>query len=116
MSASVNGEQQAKKRPLIEGGKLLCPNCGVARHLQWYRAFDRPAEFISELNVIYQCPTYKGGCGHAFSPGDSDVMEAYLSGKLVPVEAIPDLIYRALGFDPRPRADSIADTKEDANA
>ena len=116
MSASVNGEQQTS-RPLIEGGKLRCPGCGEIRHLHWYRVFDRPPEFEKELNVIYQCATYKGGCGHAFSPGDPQIMEAYLSGKLVPVELIPDLIYQALGFDPRPRrqADSNADTEEVAN-
>lgn len=116
VSASVNGEPQVKKIPLIEGGKLRCPNCGQVQHLHWYRAFDRPAEFARELNVIYQCPTYKGGCNHVFSPGDPQIMEAYLSGKLVPVEAIPDLIYAALGFDPRPKADFTTDTEEDANA
>lgn len=94
---------------------MRCPNCGELRHLHWYKAFDRPDEFARELNVIYQCPSHKGGCGHAFSPGDPDVMEAFLSGKLVPVESIPDLIYRGLGFDPRPMADSTTDTEEGAN-
>jgi hypothetical protein len=115
VSASVNGEPQTKKRALVERGKLRCPGCGELRHVHWYRVFDRPAEFQRDLNVIYQCPTFKGGCNHVFSPGDPDVMEAYLSGKLVPVELIPALIYQALGYDPRPKADSIAHTEEDAN-
>ena len=115
MSASVSGEP-AVKRPLIEGGKLRCPGCGELRHLHWYRAFDRPPEYEEDLNVIYQCTKARGGCGHAFSPGDPGIMQAYLSGKLVPVEMIPDLVYRGLGFDPRPKADSSDDTEEEANA
>lgn len=112
VSASVNGEQRTQKRALTEGGKLRCPNCGELRYPQWYRVFDRPDEFKRELNVIYQCTTARGGCGHAFSPGDPDIIESYLSGRMVPVEAIPDLIYAALGHDPRPRqADSNADTE-----
>jgi len=94
---------------------MRCPNCGELRHLNWYKAFNRPKEFEGELNVIYQCPTAKGGCNHAFSPGNPEIMEAFLSGKLVPVDSIPDLIYQALGFDPRPKADSNAHTEEVAN-
>jgi hypothetical protein len=115
VSALDGARAQAKR--LIEGGKLRCPGCGELRHLHWYRAFDRPPAYERELNVIYQCTKARGGCGHAFSPGDPQILEAYLSGELVPVAMIPDLIYRGLGHDPRsqhPHSNGVSEEVADA--
>lgn len=112
MSSPAQGEQQ--RIPLIEGFKLRCPNCQELRHLNWYTAYDIPEAFKADLNAVYQCPHYKGGCGHVFSPGDPQIISDYLAGKLVPVEAIPDLIYAGLGFDPRGKRNN-GDREEGAN-
>lgn len=62
---------------------MVCPNCLTPRHIFAYRELQRNPSFEGELNVIYQCPKKKGGCGHYFSPGEQRLLGAILSGDVV---------------------------------
>jgi hypothetical protein len=72
-------------------GKLLCPNCEQANHVQWYKGLDKKIKYADELNQVYVCEQRRGGCGHIFSPGDHRVIVAYLSGQLVPRALVEEL-------------------------
>lgn len=70
---------------LVVGNQLRCPKCLTLGHP--FRDFT-PLELVDryrrELNPVYKHVVHKGGCGHVFSPGDPWIIEAYLSGDLVP--------------------------------
>lgn len=74
-----------EKIALVEGNRLRCPNClELGDVLVDFKPLDRPERFRDELNVIQCHLKSRGGCGHVFSPGDPWIMQAYLSGELVP--------------------------------
>jgi rubredoxin len=56
------------KPRLMQGSRLLCPNCKMRRNILSYKHFQRVEEYADELNVVLKC----SGCGHIFSPGMSD--------------------------------------------
>jgi hypothetical protein len=74
------------------GGKLLCPGCEREGDILLdFIALDRNPVYAKDLNPIYRCRKDRGGCGHVFSPGDPWIIQAYLSGDLVPREALTAL-------------------------
>jgi hypothetical protein len=80
-----DSNQDSSKPSLVEGNNLRCPNCEeLGDILVQFKPLDRSKKYESELNVIQQHRRDKGGCGHVFSPGDSWIMEEYLSGGLIP--------------------------------
>lgn len=74
---------------LVEGNKLRCPGCeALGDPFVNFRPLQRNERYASELNIVYVHRRDRGGCGHVFSPGDIWVMEAYLSGDLVPKQLL----------------------------
>lgn len=68
---------------------MRCPNCEQLRdpvNQREFKRLDRNEKYANELNIVYQCVKSTGGCGHVFSPGDQQIMRAYLAGDLVPAE------------------------------
>ena len=72
---------QAPKPSLVEGNRLRCPKCEELGDLfRDFRALERNEKYRDELNMVYK----HRGCGHVFSPGDPQIIAAYLAGDLVP--------------------------------
>jgi hypothetical protein len=89
MAATSGTGQVGLVRP---GGKLLCPGCETeADFLYAFKALDRPEKFSRDTNPIYKHRRDRGGCGHVFSPGDPWIIEAYLSGDLIPATVVTEL-------------------------
>lgn len=68
---------------------MLCPNCEQLRDPMDERQLKRQHrvdKYAHETNVIYLCVKKTGGCGHLFSPGEQEIIAAYLRGDLVPAE------------------------------
>jgi hypothetical protein len=87
VGTSQSSPDTDKKPTLVEGHLMRCPNCELLRDPTIAREFkrlDRNEKYVSELNVVYQCVKTTGGCGHVFSPGDQNIIRAYLAGDLVP--------------------------------
>lgn len=82
-------------KSLIEGVFIICPYCGQRRLPERdLRRMHRPTEYLSELNVVYECKKQRGGCGHVFSLGDQRIIAAWLSGDIVPRQWLDDKIKR----------------------
>jgi hypothetical protein len=62
---------------------MRCPSCEEFHHLFWYVRLDQVEKYAMETNPIFRCPTYKGGCGHVFSPGDRSLLVQMLSAPAV---------------------------------
>lgn len=66
---------------------MICPHCEIERNpldQRELKRLDRNEKYAHELNVVYQCVKATGGCGHIFSPGEQEIIMAYLRGDLVP--------------------------------
>jgi len=80
---------QPEKKSLIKGHLMVCPNCELEReplNQREFKRLDRNEDYADELNVVYQCVKSTGGCGHIFSPGDQNIIRAFLAGDLVPAK------------------------------
>jgi hypothetical protein len=80
----------ANNRSIVRpGGKLLCPNCEREGDILLdFAALERNPSYAKDLNPVYRCRKDRDGCGHVFSPGDPWIIQAYLSGDLVPREML----------------------------
>lgn len=70
---------------------MRCPNCEQLRdplNQRQFKRLDRNEKYAHELNIVYQCVKSTGGCGHVFSPGDQNIIRAYLAGDLVPASHV----------------------------
>lgn len=70
---------------------MLCPNCEQKRDPSdesQFKRLDVSQRYKHELNVVYVCARHSGGCGHVFSPGNPEIIAAYLAGKLVPADSL----------------------------
>lgn len=98
---STSTSQQTQKLTLIEGTLMRCPNCELLRnpldHKQFKR-MDLKEKYAQHLNVVYMCVKTRDswgvviegeGCGHVFSPGDQQILMAFLAGDLVPAQRKP---------------------------
>jgi hypothetical protein len=75
------GSDVATKPSLVEGNQLRCPKCEELGDLfRDFRALERSEKYRDELNMVYK----HRGCGHVFSPGDPQIIAAYLAGDLIP--------------------------------
>jgi len=82
---------EGSKPRLVEGNKLRCPGCeALGDPFVNFRPLQRNERYARELNIVYVHRRDRGGCGHVFSPGEIWVMEAYLSGDLVPKELLDE--------------------------
>lgn len=79
---------EAKESIVLDGGRLRCPHCeDVGKLLGDFVALQRNPKFAHDLNPVYR----HKGCGHVFSPGDPWIIQAYLTGELVPKVALDSL-------------------------
>lgn len=75
------GQDETPRPSLVEGNQLRCPKCEQLGDLfRDFRALERNDKYSHELNMVYK----HKGCGHVFSPGDPQIIAAYLAGDLVP--------------------------------
>jgi uncharacterized protein (DUF983 family) len=83
----VPGSEAAPLPSLVEGNQLRCPKCEQLGDLfRDFRALERSDKYAHELNMIYK----HKACGHVFSPGDPQIIAAYLAGDLVPRALLDD--------------------------
>jgi uncharacterized protein (DUF983 family) len=83
----ATGPEAAPKPSLVEGNQLRCPKCEQLGDLfRDFRALERNEKYAHELNMIYK----HKACGHVFSPGDPQIIAAYLAGDLVPRSLLDD--------------------------
>lgn len=85
-------EASGDKPRLVEGIQLRCPKCSALGHpFRDFKPLELVEQYRHELNPIYKHRKDRGGCGHVFSPGDPWIIEAYLSGDLVPKSSVDQL-------------------------
>lgn len=68
-------------------GRLRCPHCEQDGTMATFKPLDLNPKYKGDLNPVYRHLV----CGHVFSPGDPWIIEAYLSGELVPAEMVTAL-------------------------
>lgn len=74
---------------------MRCPNCEqLGDVLLNFTPLERSAKYEGELNIIYVHRRALGGCGHAFSPGNLEILAAYLAGELVPRDFLDQAVTR----------------------
>lgn len=79
--SAANDAVEPNPARLVEGNKLRCPKCEQLGDLfADFKALERNEKYREELNMVYK----HRGCGHVFSPGDPQIIAAYLAGDLVP--------------------------------
>ena len=87
MTALATGPEMQPKPSLVEGNQLRCPKCEQLGDLfRDFRVLERSEKYAHELNMIYNHKS----CGHVFSPGDPQIIAAYLAGDLVPRSLLDD--------------------------
>lgn len=83
--AAAKGTESKTPSLSLGKGKFRCPKC--KKEGDWFfhfRELELVEEHRRELNPVYKHLPWRGGCGHVFSPGDPQIMEAYLAGDLIP--------------------------------
>jgi len=85
----AESQQRSQKSRLVEGNKLRCPNCEqLGDPFHHFQPLHFVEQYRHELNRVMRHRRDRGGCGHVFSPGDPWIIEAYLSGDLIPKELL----------------------------
>lgn len=86
VASSTNG---GRRSSLTRGNKLVCPGClAEGDPLYHFKTLHMNPDFAHELNAIQIHRRDREGCGHVFSPGEPSILQAYLSGELIPRELL----------------------------
>ena len=82
------GHHRSHEPSIVLGrGRLRCPRCEQDGTMGDFKPLELNPKYKADLNPVYRHLV----CGHVFSPGDPWIIEAYLSGELVPAEMVTAL-------------------------